>query len=79
MDGVISSKRQVTIPKAVLEVLNLRTGDRVQFEVGNDGTVRLVAARRLPVTALKGMLPKPRRTVSLAEMDAAIARGAARK
>jgi antitoxin PrlF len=79
MDGVISSKRQVTIPKAILDALKLRTGDRVQFEVGDDGTVRLIAARRRPVTALKGMLPKPRRAVSLAEMDTAIARGAARK
>jgi hypothetical protein len=38
-----------------------------------------VPARTLPVTDLKGMFGKPRRTVSIAEMNAAIAkRGAAR-
>ena len=78
MEATITSKGQVTIPKAVRDALRLRGGDRVDFQVGKDGSVRFVAVGR-PVTALKGMLPKPRRPVTLKEMDDAIARGAARK
>jgi bifunctional DNA-binding transcriptional regulator/antitoxin component of YhaV-PrlF toxin-antitoxin module len=62
----------------VRDALKLRTGDRVDFVMGDDGIVRLVPVTR-SVKDLKGMLPKPRRPVTLDEMDAAIARGAARK
>lgn len=79
MDGVISSRRQVTIPKEVLQALKLQAGDRVRFEVRADGTVRLLAGEKRSVTSLKGMLPRPKRAVTLAEMDDAIARGASRR
>ncbi|MBW1784214.1 MAG: AbrB/MazE/SpoVT family DNA-binding domain-containing protein [Deltaproteobacteria bacterium] len=32
----ISSKRQISIPKAVMEALGLQTGDEVEFEVEDD-------------------------------------------
>ena len=71
----ITSKGQVTIPKSVRDKLKLRAGDRVDFLVEPDGTVRLV-----PVTAsvkeLKGLVPRPERILGLEEMDEAIARGA---
>ena len=78
MEATLTSKGQVTIPKAVRDALKLRTGDRLDFRVADDGAVTLVPVTR-PVAALKGMLPKPRRAVTLTEMDAAIARGSARK
>jgi AbrB family looped-hinge helix DNA binding protein len=78
MEATLTSKGQVTIPKPVRDALKLRTGDRVDFVMGDDGIVRLVPVTR-SVKDLKGMLPKPRRPVTLDEMDAAIARGAARK
>jgi AbrB family looped-hinge helix DNA binding protein len=75
MATVITSKGQVTIPKPVRDKLNLRAGDRLDFVVERDGTARLV-----PLTAsikeLKGLLPKPKRKLSLEDMDKAIARGA---
>ncbi len=78
MEATLTSKGQVTIPKPVRDALKLRTGDRLDFVLGDDGIVRLVPVTR-SIRDLKGMLPKPRRPVTLDEMDAAIARGAARR
>ena len=77
MATVITSKGQVTIPKPVRDKLKLHTGDRLDFIVESDGTARIV-----PVTAsikeLKGLVPAPKRKLSLEDMDKAIARGAAK-
>ena len=73
----LTSKGQVTIPKPLRDKLKLRAGDRLDFAVDPDGTVRLV-----PVTAsvkeLKGLVPPPKRALSLDELDDAIAEGASR-
>ena len=75
MEATLTSKGQVTIPKAVRDALHLRTGDRLDFILEADGTVRV-----MPITGsvkrLKGMLPKPPRALTLGEMDDAIAKGA---
>lgn len=43
----ISSKRQVSIPKKIMEALNLRPGDEVEFQVeGNN-------ARLIPIKTIK--------------------------
>jgi AbrB family looped-hinge helix DNA binding protein len=78
MESTITSKGQVTIPKQVREFLKLEVGDRVDFHVAADGSVKLVPVTR-PVASLKGMLPKPQRAVTLDEMEAAIAHGANRR
>jgi len=76
MEATLTSKGQVTIPKAVRDALHLRTGDRLDFILEAGGTVRV-----LPITGsvkrLKGMLPRPARALTLEEMDDAIAKGAA--
>ncbi|OGT34706.1 MAG: AbrB family transcriptional regulator [Gammaproteobacteria bacterium RBG_16_51_14] len=77
MATVITSKGQVTIPKALRDKLKLHAGDRLDFIVESDGTARLV-----PVTAsikeLKGLVPKPKRKLSLEDMENAIAKGASK-
>lgn len=78
MPATLSSKGQITIPKSVRDPLNLRTGDRVDFVVEKDGTVRLVRLTA-SVRELKGFLPRPKRTLRLDDMDDAIARGAAKR
>lgn len=76
--ATITSKGQVTIPKEVRDILAVKTGDVIDFELEPDGTFR-VRARKLRVEDLAGLLRrKGRRRVSLEEMDAAIAKGAAR-
>jgi len=75
MESTITSKGQITVPKALRDRLHLKTGDRVAFVVGADNTVRVVAKHR-SVQHLKGCLPKPAKPVSLEEMDRAIGEGA---
>jgi AbrB family looped-hinge helix DNA binding protein len=75
MEATVTSKGQITLPKALRERLQLSAGDRVEFIVEANDVVRMVP-RRTSITRLKGMLPKPERPVSLEEMDEAIARGA---
>ena len=78
MQGTITAKGQVTIPKPIRDRLKLKPGDRIDFILDAGDEVRVV-----PVTAsvkqLKGMLPKPERPVTLAQMDDAIARAFARR
>jgi len=73
MDSAITVKGQATIPKAIREHLRLKPGDRVKFFVHPDGSVVILPKR--PASALRGML-KAKRSVSIAEMDEAIVRGA---
>ena len=75
----LTSKGRITIPAAVREALGLGTGDRVEFVEIAPGRYELIAATR-SVTALKGLFGKPRKPVSITEMNAAIAqRGAGAK
>ncbi len=71
--ATVTGKGQITIPIEVRQALGLDTGDRVEFVEVEPGRFELVPATR-SVTALKGMFGRPRRTVSIEEMNAAIAR-----
>lgn len=73
--STLTSKGQTTIPKEVREYLHLKPGDRMEFVIEPDGRVVLLPAT-LDVIELKGILPTPARSVSLEEMDEAIAQGA---
>jgi AbrB family looped-hinge helix DNA binding protein len=70
----ITSKGQVTIPKAVRDALGVDTGDRLAFRIQEDGTV-LVEAETGDLLALAGRLKPRRRGITLDDMDAAIRRG----
>jgi antitoxin PrlF len=41
-DSKLTSKNQATIPKEVRELLKVKAGDRIKFEVLNDGKVVLL-------------------------------------
>lgn len=72
--ATLTSKGQVTIPKPVREFLRLKPGDRLDFVIGDDGRV-LVRAGTASARELRGFLRRRgRRPVSLAAMEAAIAR-----
>ena len=72
--ATLTSKGQITVPKQIRERLNIRPGDRVHFFVEDDGTVTFMPAKS-DVRALKGILPKPGKPVSIETMNAAIAEG----
>ena len=78
--STLTSKGQITVPVSVREALGVVAGDRVEFVEVAPGRYEFIAATK-PVTALKGMFGKARRTVSIEEMNAVIARrgGAARR
>ena len=76
--ATLTSKGQVTIPKELRDALKLETGDRLEFILDADGTVRLVPVTS-SLTELKQLVPKPGKTLTLAAMERAIARGAQRK
>jgi antitoxin PrlF len=71
-EATLTSKGQVTIPKAVREHLKLETGTRLDFVIADDGSVMLKPVTR-HVRELAGLLHRPgRRPVSPAEMDEGI-------
>lgn len=71
--ATLTSKGQITVPAAVREALGVDAGDRVEFVELGPGRYEFIAATR-PVTALKGMFGKPRKSVSIEAMNAVIAR-----
>ena len=77
MLATLTSKGQLTLPKALRDRLHLRAGDRVEFVVNEDGRVELIPLTS-SVSALKGMVSKPEVPVSLEAMDDAVRRGAGR-
>jgi AbrB family looped-hinge helix DNA binding protein len=62
LQSTLTSKNQTTIPKAVVEILNLRPSDQLVYEIEPDGRIILSAktgtfasvATRLPRKAAKG-------------------------
>jgi AbrB family looped-hinge helix DNA binding protein len=75
--AIVTSKGQITIPKPVRDGLGVETGDRVEFVELERGVYTVVAATR-DIRSLKGMIPKPAKPVSVADMNKAIRRHAAR-
>lgn len=73
MESALTVKGQATIPKAVREYLHLGPGDRIKFFLHPDGTV--VILPKLAASRLKGVI-RPRRRVTLEEMDTGIGEGA---
>ena len=73
----VTSKGQVTIPKAILEAMSVRPGDRVRFTQREDGTV-VVEPETVDVRSLYGRFKRyAKRPVSVEEMNEAIAEAAA--
>ena len=60
----VTSKGQITIPKHVRETLNLRPGDKVRFEIDDDGGGARMKAMNRSIDDIVGML-KPYTTVRL--------------
>jgi len=71
MHTTLTAKGQVTLPKSLRERLRLSPGDRIEFVVDDDGSVRLLV-KQGSIQRLRGMLPRPEQPVSLEEMDEAV-------
>jgi len=77
MTSTVTAKGQVTIPVEARRRLRIVPGTRLEFVIRDDGRLEVIPLSG-SVKDLKGAVPRPKRTLTLAEMDAAIA-GAARR
>jgi len=77
----LTSKGQITLPKAIRERLALKQGDRLMVAVESDGRLTLERERQPPIDSAYGLLRRlaKKRAVSLAEMRTAVRRRAKRK
>ena len=67
----ITTKGQITLPKKIRDHLHVKAGDQLDFAVDDQGVVSITPIVAT-VKALKGILPKPNRPVSLGEMERAV-------
>jgi antitoxin PrlF len=71
--ATITSKGQITIPIDVRNELGLSTGDRVEFVLNEASGRYEVMPATQSVKSLKGIVGKPKKPVTIEDMDAAIA------
>lgn len=69
--ATLTSKGQITVPKAVRDALGVRPGDRLTFRVHENGTVTLEAAT-IDLRSLVGSVKTPVRGVTIEQMDEGI-------
>lgn len=70
--AIIGKKGQITIPKAIRKALLISGGDRVEFIEVAHGQFLLVASTR-SVVELRSKFGKPKKALSIEEMNHAIA------
>ena len=75
MTVTVTSKGQVTLPVEARRRLGIRAGTRLQLIVRDDDRLEVVRVGGA-VRGLEGLLPRPKRALSLDEIDAAISKGA---
>ncbi len=74
MQATLTSKGQLTVPKAVRDRLRLHPGDKLEFFIRDDGRLEVVA-KGADIRRLKAMIPPPRKNISLEQIDQAITDG----
>ncbi len=75
MIATVTAKGQVTLPAEVRRRLGLKPGSKLEFIVIDNDRVEAIPVSET-ASSLKGMLPKPRKTLSLVHIDMAIPKGA---
>ena len=69
--ATVTSKGQVTIPQQVRNDMGVTPGDRVDFVRMEDGNYAVLPASH-SIKSLKGIVPRPAKPVTLADMQDAI-------
>ncbi|MDE2481029.1 MAG: AbrB/MazE/SpoVT family DNA-binding domain-containing protein [bacterium] len=72
----LTSKGQMTLPQEIRARFGLEAGDRLFVEI-EDGRI-VLTPKTLRIADLVGILPKPRRAVSVEEMNDTIAEEASK-
>jgi AbrB family looped-hinge helix DNA binding protein len=76
--ATITSKGQITIPKDIRALLDLHSGDKINFIVEESGEVRFLPVTQ-EISTLKGIIAKPKKAVTVEEMKATIKARASRR
>jgi AbrB family looped-hinge helix DNA binding protein len=76
--ATVTSKGQITLPKAVRDRLGLAAGDKVEFIETEGGVFQLRPATR-DLRELKGVIPRPAKPVTIEDMGRVIARMGSRR
>jgi len=71
--ATLTSKGQMTIPIDIRIYLGLHAGDKLAFIIGQDGHVMLEAVTT-DVRQLKDVLPRPKKTITIEQMNESIAK-----
>ena len=75
MIATVTSKGQVTLPAEARKRLKIGPGSKLEFIVIDQERLEVIPVVET-LTSLKGMVPKPKKILSLADMEKAIAKGA---
>lgn len=63
-DAKTSMKGQVTVPVEIRKLLGLESGGKIQFQVQDDGQIKVLAKKR-SIKDLKGLVASPKDTVNV--------------
>jgi len=74
MIATMTSKGQLTLPIEARRKLGLRAGTKVDLIITDDDHLEMIPLND-SVKGLKGMVPKPKKSLTLDEMDQAISSG----
>lgn len=77
MITTVTSKGQVTLPVSVRKALKIKSGDKLDIEVTENGEIRGTPIKS-SLASLSEILPKSRRKLSHAQIEAAIRKGASK-
>ena len=75
MIATVTSKGQVTLPAEVRRRLKISPGSKLEFIIIAHERLEIIPVVET-ISSLKGMVPKPKKSLSLADMNKAIAKGA---
>lgn len=73
----VSSKGQITIPKAIRLAAKIQPGTQLDFQIQKDGTILAIPVLR-NISQLKGIIKKRKKPVTIAQIKKAISDGAQR-
>jgi antitoxin PrlF len=79
MQTTLTTKGQMTLPAAVRAQLGLEAGDQLLVAVLDNDTIVLKRPPAGAAAPLRGLLARPKKALSLEEMDAGVARHLRRK
>ncbi len=73
LTATITSKGQITIPKVIRDSMGLKSGDRIKFMQSEKGQTAFLPISE-SIEDLRGIVPKPKKSVTIEDMNETIRR-----